>query len=42
MTITTCNPELGNAERLITYAVMVGWRPKDAGPPQEIESMVRA
>ena len=42
MTITTCNPELGNAERLITYAVMVGWQPKDAGPPKEIASMVKA
>lgn len=42
MTITTCNPELGNNERLIVYAVMVGWQPADAGPPQEIASMVKA
>ena len=42
LTITTCNPELGNAERLIVYAVMVGWQPADAGPPQEIASMVKA
>ena len=39
-TITTCNPELGNNERLITYSVLVGWRPKDAGPPASIASMV--
>ena len=39
LTITTCNPEGGDAERLITYAVLVGWRPVDAGPPQEIASM---
>lgn len=39
-TITTCNPELGNNERLITYSVFVGWQPKDAGPPAEIASMV--
>ena len=42
LTITTCNPELGNAERLIVYAVMVGWQPADAGPPEEIASMVKA
>ena len=42
LTITTCNPELGNAERLVTYAVMVGWQPQDAGPPKEIASMVKA
>lgn len=42
MTITTCNPELGNNERLIVYAVMVGWQPADAGPPLEIASMVKA
>lgn len=42
MTITTCNPELGNNERLIVYAVMVGWQPADAGPPLEIASMVEA
>lgn len=42
LTITTCNPELGNNERMIIYAVMVGWQPADAGPPEEIASMVRA
>ena len=42
LTITTCNPELGNNERLITYAVMVGWQPADAGPPKEIATMVKA
>jgi len=42
LTITTCNPELGNNERLIVYAVMVGWRPADAGPPEEISAMVGA
>ena len=42
LTITTCNPELGNNERLITYAVFVGWQPADAGPPKEIASMVKA
>ena len=42
LTITTCNPELGNNERMIIYAVMVGWQPADAGPPLEIASMVKA
>lgn len=40
LTITTCNPELGNNERLITYAVLSGWRPADAGPPDSIAKMV--
>jgi sortase A len=42
LTITTCNPELGNNERLITYSVMIGWQPANAGPPEEIASMVKA
>lgn len=40
LTITTCNPELGNNERLITYSVLTGWRPADAGPPESIAKMV--
>jgi sortase A len=36
MTITTCNPLLGDAERLISYAVLTSWTPRSAGPPAEM------
>jgi sortase A len=36
MTITTCNPLLGDAERMIVYSVLESWRPRSAGPPAEI------
>ena len=36
LTITTCNPLLGDAERMIVYSVLESWRPHDAGPPQEM------
>ena len=33
LTITTCNPLLGDAERMIVYSVLESWQPRDAGPP---------
>ena len=33
LTITTCNPLLGDAERMIVYSVLESWRPHDAGAP---------
>ena len=33
ITITTCNPLLGDAERMIVYGVLESWRPQSAGPP---------
>lgn len=36
ITITTCNPLLGDAERLILYGVLESWRPRSAGPPSAI------
>lgn len=36
ITITTCNPLLGDAERLIVYGVLDSWRPRSAGPPSVI------
>ena len=36
ITITTCNPLLGDAERLIVYGVLDSWRPRSAGPPSAI------
>ena len=38
ITITTCNPLLGDAERLIIYGVLESWRPLDAGPPLEMRA----
>jgi sortase A len=40
MTITTCNPLLGDAERMIVYSVLESWRPRSAGPPSEIAADV--
>jgi sortase A len=40
MTITTCNPLLGDAERMIVYSVLESWRPRSAGPPAEIAAEV--
>lgn len=40
ITITTCNPLLGDAERLIVYGVLDSWRPRSAGPPSAIASEV--
>jgi sortase A len=36
LTITTCNPLLGDAERMIVYSVLDSWRPRSAGPPAEM------
>lgn len=41
MTITTCNPNMGDGERLIFYGVLTGWRPAADGAPAEIASMVK-
>jgi sortase A len=40
ITITTCNPLLGDAERLISYGVYESWRPRSAGPPPAIAAIV--
>jgi len=40
MTITTCNPLLGDAERMISYGVFESWRPRTAGPPAAIAAIV--
>jgi sortase A len=36
LTITTCNPLLGDTERMIVYSVLESWRPRDAGPPPDM------
>ena len=40
ITITTCNPLLGDAERLISYGVFESWQPRTAGPPTAIAAIV--
>lgn len=40
LTMTSCNPRFGSAERIIAYAVLESWRPVAAGPPQAIAETV--
>ncbi len=41
ITITTCNPLLGDAERLIFYGVLESWQPTEAGPPKEMAKTMK-
>lgn len=41
ITITTCNPLLGDAERLIFYGVLESWQPTEAGPPTEMAKTMK-
>ena len=36
ITLTSCNPKLSTAERIVAYGVFDSWRPTDAGPPAEL------
>ncbi|WP_165066278.1 class E sortase [Marisediminicola senii] len=36
MTMTSCNPMLSDAERIIAYAVFESWQPASAGAPAEL------
>jgi sortase A len=40
LTMTTCNPRFGSAERIAAYAVLDSWRPASAGPPADIADQV--
>lgn len=42
ITITTCNPLLGDAERMIVYGVLESWRPTEAGPPPAMAKTQKA
>lgn len=42
ITLTTCNPLLSTAERIIAYGVFESWQPLSAGPPAEIAAQVAA
>lgn len=39
ITLTTCNPLLSSAERLIAYGVLESWQPASAGMPEELAAM---
>lgn len=41
LTLTTCNPFLSTAERIIVYTVFDSWYPRADGPPEEIAKLVR-
>lgn len=40
LTITSCNPRFGSAERIISYSVLESWSPADAPAPAEIAPLV--
>lgn len=42
ITLTTCNPLLSSAERVIAYGVYDSWYPRTSGPPAEIAGMALA
>ncbi len=42
LTLTTCNPRFSTAERLIAYAVLEDWYPREGGAPPEISPLVEA
>ncbi len=42
ITITSCNPPLTAAERIISYGVYETWYPRAGGPPPEIAGLVQA
>ncbi|MET0726502.1 MAG: class E sortase [Leifsonia sp.] len=42
ITLTSCNPLLSTAERIIAYGVFESWQPTSAGPPAEIAALVAA
>jgi len=39
ITLTTCNPLLSSAERLVAYGVLESWQPTSAGMPEELAAM---
>ena len=42
ITLTTCNPFLSSAERIIAYGVYDSWYPRDGGAPAEIAGLASA
>jgi sortase A len=42
ITLTSCNPLLSTAERIIAYGVLESWQPTSAGPPAEVATVINA
>ncbi|MFE7629150.1 class E sortase [Kocuria sp. NPDC057446] len=42
LTLTSCHPRYGDAERYIVHAELGAWRPTQTGPPPEIATIVAA
>lgn len=42
ITLTSCNPLLSTAERIIAYGVFESWQPIAAGPPAELAPLIAA
>ena len=42
ITLTSCNPKLTAAERIIAYGVYDTWYPRDGGPPPELSPLIQA
>ena len=42
ITLTSCNPLLSTAERIIAYGVLESWQPTSAGPPAEVAIVIGA
>lgn len=42
ITLTSCNPLLSTAERIIAYGVFESWQPLTAGPPAELAPIIAA
>jgi sortase A len=42
ITLTSCNPLLSTAERIIAYGVLEAWQPTSAGPPAEVAAVINA
>lgn len=42
ITLTTCNPFLSSAERIVAYGVYDSWYPREGGAPAEISAVVTA
>ena len=41
LTMTSCNPKLSAAERIVAYSVFDSWHPLSAGPPADIAALVQ-
>jgi sortase A len=41
LTMTSCNPKLSAAERIVAYSIFDSWQPLAAGPPAEIAALVQ-